>query len=124
VPPGSYRLRATAGGWTIEERTVELDPGAAAPVELAAKRELPTGQIRGTVRSFGGKPLEATVLIPALRVERRTNASGVFEIDAAPGEYDVTVKVPGYGDQKRRARVELRGVAILIMELQPKPARK
>jgi hypothetical protein len=124
VPPGRYRLRATAGGWKIEERTVELDPGAAAPVELAARRELPTGQIRGTVRSFDGKPLAATVLIHALRLERRTDASGAFEIDAAPGEYDVIVKVPGYGDQKRRARVELRGVAILIMELQPKPARK
>jgi hypothetical protein len=119
LPPGTYRMRVTAKGWTIPERDVQLGPGLNPPIELTLKRELPKGQIRGTVRSFDGTPLSASIAIPTLKIEQKTDAEGAFEIDVPPGEYDVLAKVPGFTTQKRRARVELHSVAILIMELQP-----
>jgi hypothetical protein len=121
LPAGTYRMRVSAKGWMIPERTVELGPGENEAIEVTLKRELPKGQIRGTVHSFDGKPLDATVLIPALGLQQTTGNSGAFELDVPPGEYDVLVRVPGFSEQKRRARVELHEVAILIMELQPKP---
>jgi hypothetical protein len=121
LPTGTYRMRVTAAGWTIPEREVELGPGVNQALELTLKRELPTGQIRGTVRSFEGTPLDAVVVIPALGIQRATGSTGEFEIDVPPGEYEVSAKVRGFVTQQRRARVEVHSVAILIMELQPNP---
>ncbi|HEY2735706.1 MAG TPA: carboxypeptidase-like regulatory domain-containing protein, partial [Polyangiales bacterium] len=119
LPAGTYRMRVSAEGWTSPEREVVLGTGMNPELEFALKRELPKGQIRGTVRSFDGTPLDAVILIPALQMKQPTGAGGAFEIDVPPGEYDVIAKVPRFNTQTRRARVELHGVAILIMELQP-----
>lgn len=120
LPPGSYRLRIVAKGFTVHEGVIELGEGDNAPIATPLKRELPSGQIRGTVRRFDGTPLRATIVIPALRLERSSGDDGSFEIDVPPGEYALTVKAPGFKDQTRKARVERRGVAILIMELESK----
>jgi hypothetical protein len=119
LAPGSYQMSVTAEGWTAYEGSIELRAGANPPLELALKRELPQAQIRGTVRSFGGAPLKASILVPALRIEQSSREDGTFELDVAPGEYAITVKAKGFQSQTRRARVEQNGVAILIVELQP-----
>jgi hypothetical protein len=116
---GPYQLSVSAPGWTAHQAAIELRAGANPPLEITLKRELPQAQIRGTVRSFGGAPLTASIAIPALRLEQSSRPDGTFEIDVAPGEYAITVKAKGYQSQTRRARVEQNGVAILIVELQP-----
>ena len=119
LAPGSYQLTVSLAGWTAHEGSIELRAGVNPPLEIALKRELPQAQIRGTIRSFGGAPLKASILVPALRIEQVSREDGTFELDVAPGEYAITVKAKGFQSQTRRARVEQNGVAILIVELQP-----
>jgi hypothetical protein len=116
---GAYQLSVSASGWSAHEGTLELRAGANPALEITLKRELPQAQIRGTVRSFDGAPLKASISIPALHVEQSSRDDGTFEVDVAPGEYALTVKARGFRSQTRRARVEQNGVAILIVELQP-----
>jgi hypothetical protein len=121
LSPGTYTLELTAEGFTPEQQTIEVGEGTTAqvaPVQVTLKRELPQGQIRGTVRRFNGTPVVATVSIPALKLNLTTRDDGTFEIDVPPGEYSVAVKARGLRPQTRKARVELHGVAILIVELE------
>jgi Carboxypeptidase regulatory-like domain len=121
LSPGTYTLELSAEGFTPERQTIEVSQGATAelaPVQVTLKRELPQGQIRGTVRRFNGTPVVATVSIPALKLTLTTRDDGTFEIDVPPGEYSVSVKARGLRPQTRKASVELHGVAILIVELE------
>jgi hypothetical protein len=120
LPPGTYTLELRADGFTPETQTIEVGESSAqlAPLQVTLKRELPQGQIRGTVRRFNGTPVVATVSIPALKVTLTTREDGTFEIDVPPGEYSVAVTARGLRPQTRKARVEHHGVAILIVELE------
>jgi hypothetical protein len=120
LPPGTYTLELTAEGFTPERQAIEVGEGNTqlAPLQVTLKRELPQGQIRGTVRRFNGTPVVATVSIPALKITLTTREDGTFEIDVPPGEYSVAVNARGLRPQTRKARVELHGVAILIVELE------
>jgi hypothetical protein len=44
-------------------------------------------------------------------------AGGRFEIDVAPGAYDVTITAPGFAAQTRRVQVEQNGVTLLDVDL-------
>jgi hypothetical protein len=119
MPPGQYQLSVTAEGWVPHEQPLQLSPGQNPELRITLKRELPQGQIRGTVRRFNGTPVRATIAIGALQIKQQNGKDGSFEINVPPGEYEVVVKAKGFAEQKRRARVEHNGVAILIVELEP-----
>lgn len=118
LPAGVYTLTVTADGFAADQRTLDLHDGDTTELRVELKRELPQGQIRGTVRRFNGNPIAASIAIAELGVTLETHADGSFEIDVPPGEYSVSVKARGFRSQTRKARVELRGVAILIVELE------
>jgi hypothetical protein len=118
LPAGAYTLDVTAEGFTSEQQSLELASGVARDVQVTLKRELPQGQIRGTVRRFNGSPVVASVSIAALKLTLKTREDGTFEIDVPPGEYSVAVKAKGLRAQTRKAKVEHHGVAILIVELE------
>jgi hypothetical protein len=117
---GSYRLAVAAEGFIAHEEPVELAAGEQRALRVTLKRELPEGQIRGTVRRFNGAPVRAEIVIKSLAIKQENADDGSFEINVPPGDYDVLVKARGFKDQTRRARVEDNGVAILIVELEPK----
>lgn len=119
LDPGDYQLLVAADGFEPAERPVTLQPRAAAEQSISLARELPIGQIRGTVRRFDGKPILARVVITALKVDLKTRPDGTFEIDVPPGDYSVVVSAERFTRQTRTAHVEQRGVAILIVELEP-----
>jgi hypothetical protein len=119
MPPGHYQLSASAEGWVAHEQPLELSPGQNPELRITLKRELPRGQIRGTVRRFNGTPVSASIVIRSLEIKAQTGPEGAFEIDVPPGDYEVVVKARGFAEQKRRAKVEQNGVAILIVELEP-----
>ncbi|HKU41143.1 MAG TPA: carboxypeptidase-like regulatory domain-containing protein [Polyangiales bacterium] len=119
LEPGSYHLTVSAPGFVPETRNIVLSPGETPVLDLALVRELPNGQIRGTVRRFNGRPIVATVTIPELDIVRKTRADGTFEVDVQPGDYSVAVSADGFRPQTRKAHVEMRGVTILIVELEP-----
>jgi hypothetical protein len=118
LPQGQYELSVRADGFSVEPQTIALNDGDAPELRLTLKRELPQGQIRGTVRRFNGKPVVAAVAIASLGLDIKTEDDGTFEIDVPPGEYTVAVTARGFRPQTRKARVELHGVAILVVELE------
>lgn len=119
LAPGEYQLLVRAEGFQQEQRSLDVQPGAA-PLSITLTRELPIGQIRGTVRRFDGQPIVARVAIAELGIENKTRADGTFEIDVPPGDYSVVVTADRFKKQSRTAHVEQRGVAILIVELEPR----
>jgi hypothetical protein len=121
LPPGELQLRARATGFNEVETRAMLVAGATAQLEIALARELPEGQISGTVRSFDGKPIAARIRVDPLGKTIEPNADGTFEIEVAPGEYTVVVSAPGYRSQQRPALVEHNGVTVIIVELSRAP---
>jgi hypothetical protein len=118
LPAGAHVLRVSAEGFTADERTLDVQDGDGPELQITLKRELPQGQIRGTVRRFDGKPVVASVAIAELGITLQTRDDGTFEIDVPPGEYSVAVKARRFRPQTRKARVDIQGVAILIVELE------
>jgi len=85
-------------------------------VTLTLHRKLPSGQIRGLIRSFKGVGLDAEVKIePGDKTLRAKD--GRFEADVAPGTYEVTITAPGFETQRRRVDVEQNGVTLLNADL-------
>lgn len=116
---GEYQLAVTAEGFESAKRGLVLQPGAALELNIPLSQELPIGQIRGTVRRFDGTPILARVVISALDIDQKTRPDGTFEIDVPPGDYSVVISAERFSRQTRTAHVEQRGVAILIVELEP-----
>jgi hypothetical protein len=90
---------------------------AVTPEEASAEaHRLPSGQLRGLVRSLSGRPVPAEIRVdPAGRALRAVG--GRFEIDVPPGAYEVTIAAPGFATQKRRVQVEQNGVTLLDVDL-------
>jgi hypothetical protein len=117
LPPGPHTLHARVEGFQDASLPITVEPGASSSPELALHRELPDGQIRGTIRSFKGKPLVAQIQLKPGGRSVRSNADGSFELDVAPGDYTVVVSAPGYATQTSGVSVEHRGVTVLVVEL-------
>ena len=118
LPAGQYTLRVVAKGFIADQQSLDLHDGDASELRITLKRELPQGQIRGTVRRFNGKAVVASIAIAELGITQQSLDDGTFEINVPPGEYTVEVKARGFRPQTRKAQVDLNGVAILIVELE------
>ena len=119
LPAGDYSVEVNAEGFVASQKPVSLSAGAQEELRFELEAELPIGQIRGTVRRFDGKPVAATVAIAQLKIKQPCEADGTFELNVPPGQYTVVVTAKGFAPQTRKAKVEHRGVAILIVELEP-----
>jgi uncharacterized membrane protein len=117
VPQGPAKLVIQAPGYEPFEREVVVEPGARVSLPATLKSLPPPSQVRGVVRSFGGQALVAKVRVEPLGVETTTDASGAFQVDVAPGNYDVTIEAQGYESQRRQVRVDAQGVVILNADL-------
>lgn len=120
LAPGPVVLRVEAEGLQAHERLVTLVPNHP-DVTLAPQAKAASGQVRGTVRTFDGNPLRATIKISPGGKRLQSDADGTFRLDLPPGNYNVTVQAVGYRPQKREAIVEAGGVAVLLVELQSRP---
>src|SRR5262249_2946430 len=90
----TVKLKAQATGYDPASETIKLAGGAPKELTLTMQRRLPSGQIRGLVRSFKGVGLDAEIRIepstdPATATLRTQD--GRFEVDVAPGTYEVTI---------------------------------
>jgi hypothetical protein len=121
VPKGPAKLVIKAPGYEPFERDVVVEPGKAMSLPAALKSLPPPSQVRGVVRTFGGRALVAKVRVEPLGVETTTDETGAFQVDVAPGSYDVTIEAPGYETQRRQVRVDAQGVVILNADLVRKP---
>jgi hypothetical protein len=106
----------TADGFVETTRTITLS-ASTSPLEVSLAKALPSGQVRGLVRDFGGKPLAAGVRIEPLGLDVPVAPDGTFQANVVPGSYNVVIHADGYADQKRRVVVERDGVTMLNVEL-------
>jgi hypothetical protein len=113
---GTVTVTVSADGFEDKTQTVNLAEGVP-DLDLALEAVLPPGQLRGLVRSFRGKPLTATLTVMPVNETLQTAADGTFELDLPPGDYDVTVVVPGYTDQTRQIHIDDGGVTIMNVDL-------
>jgi hypothetical protein len=117
VPAGPVTVAVRADGFEPATRAFTLAPGAEHELAIDLDRALPPGQLRGFVRSFGGKPVAATLTIEPLGQTITAGDNGSFEIDVAPGKYEVVVRAAGYREQRRSVTIEEGGVLILNVDL-------
>jgi hypothetical protein len=120
-PGQTVTVRAEAADRQPATASVTLAAGASNTVTLTLSRKLPSGQIRGLIRSFKGDGLDAEVEIEpgnhAQHTQTLHTTDGQFEADVAPGTYDVTITAPGYETQRRHVEVEQNGVTLLNADL-------
>ena len=121
LAPGTTTLVFEAGGFKPLERTLTLEPGAPLDLKITLQALPPPSQVRGVVRSLGGKGLSARIRVEPLGVEAKTDASGGFQLDVPPGNYEVVVEADGYQTQRRKLSVDPEGVVILNADLIKKP---
>jgi hypothetical protein len=103
------------------------DPAPAVAGDDDPKPSLPGGQIRGYIRSLRGRTVDAEIEVREVgREAGKSDApapqalhaqDGRFELDVAPGNYEVRVSAPGYESQRRHIQVEQNGVTLLNVDL-------
>lgn len=118
--------RAAATETSETEPEPEREPEPKPKPEPEAKPEVPEPapkptELRGLVRSFGGRLLDATVRIEPGAIETRTDEEGSFGIELSPGRYQVRIEASGFDPQQRAVEVQENGVTVLNVELRPKP---
>jgi hypothetical protein len=126
-PGQELTVSAEAAGYAPARSTVTLAAGAANELEIALERRAPKGQIRGLVRSLRGAAIAAEISVEpeaaatpsgtARDAKQLRAEGGRFEIDVAPGRYQITISAPGYEVQRRRVDVEENGVTVLNVDL-------
>ena len=115
----SISVHAEAPGYQSASQTITVANQDLPKIILTLAPDLLRGQIRGLVRSLAGIGLDAQVRVePPGQIVNVDQ--GRFEVDVAPGTYEVTVEVRGYQTQRRRVQVEPDGVTLLNVDLQAK----
>jgi len=110
-------LHIEAPEFEPSERTLTVQPGVPAKLELRLVAVPPPSQLRGIVRTLDGKAVSAHVRVEPLGTEASIDQKGNFQLDLAPGGYDVVIEAAGYVTQRRHVQVEPKGVVILNAEL-------
>jgi Carboxypeptidase regulatory-like domain len=117
VDEGLTRVRITRPGLRTSTHLIEVEPGQPGAFRFALAAAPRPAQLRGVVRSWSGRPLAAELTVFPAGVRTRCDARGEFEIDLPPGDYQVSVRAPGYRAQRRRVHIERDGVTILNVDL-------
>ena len=115
---GEATLRVSAARLKTHTQSIKLRADAPLVVDVRLEPAPPTGQLRGLVRSFGGKGLQARVRIEPLGTELATDQAGNFMADVPPGRYVIVIRAPGRESQRRQVEVTPDGVVILNADLQ------
>jgi hypothetical protein len=118
VPESAAELRVRAQGFREFSLPLAIGrPSGEAPLEIGLERDLPEAQIRGTVRSYSGKPVAGLVHVQPGDLVRTLSTEGTFEIEVPPGEYTVLITAKGYVPQEQRIRVDKGDVTVIAVEL-------
>ncbi|HUS66953.1 MAG TPA: carboxypeptidase regulatory-like domain-containing protein [Kofleriaceae bacterium] len=117
VPLGHAKLVVRHPDHEASELEIDVRAGEVATAPVSLERALPPGQLRGGVRSFDGKPLQAKLTVAPLGTVVKCDERGEFSLDLPPGAYEVSVEAPGHRAQKRAVKIEQDGVTILNVDL-------
>lgn len=119
---GPAHLSVVADGYESVELDSVLEAGSNSEASIPLVRSQPAGVIRGRVLSFDGRPIAATLEVQAVGdptpvARAQAGADGAFEVEVAPGRYQVVLSAPGHEPQRRRIQVELGSVVDLSVNL-------
>jgi len=117
VPLGRGKLSIRAEGRKPIDQPIELKSRAPLKVEIRSEAVLPSGQVRGIVRSYDGKAVTAKISVEPKGLQTSTDGQGFFQLDVPPGSYQVVIEAKGYRAQRRSVTVEKDGVLILNADL-------
>jgi Carboxypeptidase regulatory-like domain len=121
VPVGPAAVEVEATGFKAQTWDIEVRPDMPPDAPRALSPKTDTGVLRGLIRTFQSEPLRAQILVRDRRgrsVATRDSAEdGHFELDLAPGAYDVTISAKGYRTHRRSVKVEANGVSILNVDM-------
>ena len=98
-------------------KPIQVTAGEPIEIKVEMVPAANSSQIRGLIRGFDGKGLEAQVRIQPGAHEVRSAADGAFLVDVPPGKYTVEVSVEGYRSQKLTAQVGKDGVIVLNIDM-------
>ncbi len=123
VPLGPGTLSVVADDRIESTSPVDIAEGMSPelqPVLLAPREAQQVGSaLRGTVQSFGGKPLVAKISVEPLGRKLTTDSQGLFDLDVEPGTYTVKISVNGFKTQIRTIAVGKNEVGIINVDLRP-----
>lgn len=111
VPEGAEGLRIRV----VQEGYAPLEADAADSAALTLTALPPTGALRGLVRDFRGRALQATVRVG--EQETQADQDGVFEIELDAGTHAVTIEASGFATQNRNVEVEEGGVTVINIDM-------
>ncbi len=86
-----------------------------------------TGQLRCSIRSFGGTGIPASIRIesgPSTGSHHLAGDDGSLTLDLAPGRYEISIEAPGYLVQRRSIVIEQNGVTLLNADLREDRQRR
>jgi hypothetical protein len=121
LSPGKATLRVVAEGYEPSVQEIEISSLGPQRVQVDLEAIGPQAQIRGLVRSFGGRGLRAHIRVEPLGLDAAADEAGFFELDVPPGRYDVHIEADGYRPQQKSVVVEKDGVIILNADLLKEP---
>ncbi|HEY6727425.1 MAG TPA: carboxypeptidase regulatory-like domain-containing protein [Polyangiaceae bacterium] len=117
IPTGSAELVVRAERLKDWRQQIQISEGEPLEVRVEMIPAANSGQIRGLVRGFDGKGLQARISIEPGAHAVRSDADGSFRVDVPPGNYRVEIAVEGYRTQKLPARVGKDGVIVLNVDM-------
>jgi hypothetical protein len=116
--PANAELIVEAEGYVAQRIAAgAIREGEATSTAITLSRDLPSGALRGLVRSRRGRALSATITVEPGALSATTDADGVFEIELPPGRYEVTIEAEGHERQERTVEVEVDGVTVINADL-------
>lgn len=116
--PSDAELIVEAEGYVPQRiAAAAIHEGEGMESAITLSRDLPSGALRGLVRSRRGRALSATITVEPGTLSATTDADGVFEIELPPGRYEVTIEAEGHERQRRTVEVEVDGVTVINADL-------
>lgn len=117
LPRGTGKVVVELDGYEPAEKPLDFGGGSKLEVELKLQASLPSGELRGLIRSFSGKGISAKVIVDSVGKEAETDEQGYFSLEIPPGQYQVRVEAKGFKPQTRKIRIQQNGVTVLNAEL-------
>jgi hypothetical protein len=117
LPEGAGKVVVELDGYDPIERPLEVGSSPALEVAIALQASLPSGELRGLIRSFSGRAVAAKVIVESRALATETDEQGYFSIEIPPGQYQVRVEAKGFKTQTRNVTVQQNGVTVLNAEL-------
>lgn len=117
VDKGRAQLKVKADLMREWSKDIEISDSEPMKLEVTLALGETSGQIRGLVRGFDGKPLAAHVHIEPGGHDVSVSDDGGFSVNVDPGKYRVKIELEGYEPQLREVAVRKNGVMVLNVDL-------